>query len=85
LALQDFLVQLRSIGVFERKESTNQGEQNDPTTPGVNLSPNVLLASDHLRGSITRTTAGRLQSFAFAECVGEAEVNDLNVLLVVEE
>lgn len=43
----------------------------------------VLLASDHLRCSVARTSTRSFESFAFFVDVGQTKVNDFDVVMVV--
>lgn len=52
--LQDLLVQLGSVAIFKRQETTYQCVQDDAAAPGVNLNAVVILASYHLWSRVTR-------------------------------
>ena len=58
ITVQDLLVQLAGIRVFERKITASHSIQNDTTAPNIRVKAVVLLSSDHLWGSIARTSAG---------------------------
>lgn len=85
LAFEDLLVKLRGVWVLERQEPADEREEDDAAAPRVDLGTDVLAPGDHLRGRIARGSTGRLQGLLLCEGVGEAEVDDFDVLLVIEQ
>ncbi len=45
----------------------------------------VAFSGDHLRGCTTRASAGRLEQLTVFVGVGETEIDDLDLLLVIEQ
>lgn len=71
--------------VFERQVSADHCIQNDTAAPDVSSQSEVLLALNHFWGRVARTSAGRLQPLAVFVQVAEAEVDDFDVVVMVEQ
>lgn len=63
LPCQDLLVKFGSLGILERKTSTEHGIENDARTPDIHHDSLItILALNHLWSSIARRPTGGLQS-----------------------
>jgi hypothetical protein len=81
IAIQNLLIKLICIWVFEWQIAAEHREENDSARPNVDLEPNVLLASDHLRGCIARTSTGCLKCFmGWRVQIGQAKINNLQIV-----
>jgi len=85
LAAQDLLVQLGSRLVFEGQVARDHGEQNDTAGPDVHARAIVLQAVDHFRRRVTGRSARCLQHLVLLVGVAEAEIDQSNVFLVVQQ
>jgi hypothetical protein len=81
----DFFVEIGGLGVFERQVATDHGVENHATAPDVGLESVVAFASNHFGSSITGRPAGSLESGIGFVHVAEAEVDDLESEVVVEQ
>ena len=85
LALEDLFVELGSVRVFKWKEAANQSKKNDAATPGINLCPNILLASNHLRSCVTRRPACRLESIPLRKSIRKSKIHNLNIIIMIQQ
>lgn len=85
VAIQDFLVQIGCIRVFEGEIAADHREENDTTAPNVNVRAEVALPCNHLWRSVARGATGCFQSFSRFVGIGEAEIDYLDVLSMVEK
>lgn len=85
VAVQYFLVQLAGVRVLEWQVAARHRVQNDAGRPDIRVESVVTLAGNHLRRCVAWGAAGRFQRLAVAVHVGEAEVDYLDVVLVVEQ
>ena len=85
LAAQDFLVQLRSGLVFKRQIAGHHGEKDDAARPDIDPRTVVLQPVDHLRCCVAGRATGRFQHLTLLVGVAEAEIDQSNILLMVEE
>jgi hypothetical protein len=81
----DLFVQFVGIGVFEGEEAAQHGIQDDPAGPDIHPDALVSLSRDHLGRGVAGRPACGLQSLSRFVLVGEAEVDDLDVFVLVEE
>lgn len=85
LPLEDLLVELSRIGVLKRQEATDEREQYDAATPGIDLRADVLPARYHFGRRITRGSAGRFEGFLLCKGVRESEIDNLDILLMIQQ
>ena len=85
LATKDLLVKVGCVWVFEREVTAYHGEEDDTAAPYVDVGPEVALASYHLRSCIARGSACGFEGLSGLVGVGEAEINDLDVFLMIEK
>lgn len=85
LPRKDLLVESVSILVFEGQIATEQSVHNYSAGPDINIETVVMLASDHLGGGIARRPTGGLEFFAGLVLIGEAEVDYLDIFIVVKQ
>mmetsp|Transcript_27182 Transcript_27182/g.33812 ORF Transcript_27182/g.33812 Transcript_27182/m.33812 type:complete len:303 (+) Transcript_27182:888-1796(+) len=85
ICLDDLLIQLLRILILKGQVAANHRVQDDTRTPDVCTEAEVTLTADHLRGGIAGTTARCFELLAFLVEVAEAEIDELNVVVVVEE
>jgi hypothetical protein len=83
VTLQNFLIQVCCVGIFERKISTDQGEHDDTTGPYISIQSLIPKTSNHLRGSIARTATCCLESLTLLVSVGKSEIYNLDVLVLI--
>ena len=83
VAVQDLLVQLACVWVFEREVTASHGIEDDTTTPNVRIETVVLFASDHFRSCVAWTSTGSFQSLPFLVHVGQTKVNNFDIILVI--
>lgn len=81
----DLFVQFIGIGVFEGEEAAKHGIQDDPAGPDIDPHAFVSLSRDHLGRGVAGRPACGLQSLSRFVLVGEAEVHDFDVFILVEE
>ena len=85
LRLDNLLVELLRVLVFERKKPANHRVEDHPAGPNVCAKSVILLASDHLGRRVARTATSCLQFFARLVQITEAKVNNLDVVIVIEQ
>lgn len=73
------------VVVFEWQIAAHHGEQDDPATPDIDFKPMVLFAGDHLGCGVAGRPTGSLQHFVFLVGVAEAEVDNLEAILPVDQ
>lgn len=83
LGVQDFLVEIRRLLVFERQITAQHRVKHDATTPKIAHQPVVLLSGYHLGSGIAWASAGCPQGLSLLIQVTKTEVNDLEGLVVV--
>jgi hypothetical protein len=83
--LEDFLIKLLRILVFERQVAAHHRIEDDATRPDVCAQPEIPLPFDHLRRRIARTATSRLQSFSGVVEVAQPKVDDFDAVVVVEQ
>ena len=83
--LDDFLIQLLRVLVLKWQVATNHSVENHAARPDVRTKSVVALTPDHLGRGVAGTPAGCLQRFAFLVQITQAEVNQLDVVVVVEQ
>ena len=66
VARQNLLIQFVRVWVFEGQEPASHGVQDDAAGPDIRGESVVLLAGDHFRGRVARTSARCLQQTALA-------------------
>ena len=71
--------------VVKGKSAAQQGVEDDPTRPDVDLGPGVELARDDLRRGVVWRAATRPQELSVCHHVGQAKVSYLDVLLLVQQ
>lgn len=85
VGLQDFLVELLSVLVLEWEITTHHGIKYNATAPNVSTKPEVFFALDHFRSCVTRTTTGSLEPLVLLVKVAQAEVDDFDAIVVIEQ
>lgn len=85
LATQDFLVELARVLVLKGEKASEHREEDDAAGPDVDLRAEVPLTFNHFGRRVARTAARCLELHALFVRVGETEVDQLQVLLVVEQ
>ena len=70
--------------ILKGKVTADHGIQNYSTRPDVCPKPMVSLSSDHFWGGIAWTSTGSLELLVLLVEVAEAEVDELDVVVVVE-
>ena len=85
VTVQDFLVELACVGVFERKVATCHGVQDDAAAPNVRVETLVSFTCDHFRSGIAWTATCSFEHFTLLIHVGEAKVDNLDIVLVIQK
>ena len=85
LAAHDLLVEFVGVLVLKGEVAAEHGVEDDAAGPDVDAGALVAPARDHLGRSVARGPAGRFEPFARLVLVGQSEVHDLDVALVVEK
>lgn len=85
LTAQDFLVQFGRRLVFKREVACDHGEEDDAAGPHIDARPVVLETVNHFWCCVAGRAASCLQHLARLVGVAEAEVDQTNVFLVVEQ
>lgn len=80
VALQNLFIQLIRVIVFKWKVAAEHGVQNDTARPYVHLEALILFARNHLRSCITWTSTRGLKPLIELIHVGEAEIDDLDII-----
>lgn len=65
LSFYDFLVELFSVLVLERKVATDHRVKDHTARPNISSQSVILLASDHFGSSVAGTPTSRFQLFPF--------------------
>lgn len=81
----DLVEQLMHILILKRQPSTKHHIKNNPTTPNINLRPSIHAPSNDLWRSIIRTPTTRPQKIPIANLVGQAEISNLDVQVVIQQ
>ena len=85
IAIKDLLVELARVRILKWKVAACHRVQDDATAPNVGVESMIPLASDHLRSCVARTTTGSLESVLISIHVGEAEIHNFDIVLVIKE
>lgn len=85
LSRQNLLVKLAGIFVFKRQKAREHRKQDHSRGPHINATPVVQLALDHLGSGVAWRSTSSLESLSLLVGVGQAKVNQLQILLVVEQ
>lgn len=85
VAIEDLFVQFAGIWILEWEVAASHGIENDTCAPYIRIEPMVPLPGDHLRRRVAWTATGCLEHFTFLVHVGQTEVDDLDVVLVVKQ
>ena len=64
--------------------ATHHRKKNNPGAPEISLRSEILEAFDELRCGVARRTASSFQGLPCLISVTQAEVNNLDILVVVE-
>jgi len=84
IAVQDLLVELACVWVFERKVPTSHGVKDDTTAPNIRVKAMVLLTGDHFWSGIARTSTSSFESLSLLIHVRKTKINNFDVVLVIE-
>ena len=84
VSVEDLLVKIRRVWIFEGQVPTDQSKQDDSTAPNVNIRSMISLASNHLRSSIAGRATSSFQSLPSFISVRQPKIDYLYILLVVE-
>lgn len=85
VCLEDLLVQLFGVLIFEWQVSADHCVQDYSAAPDVSSKSQVLLALDHLWCSVARTAASCLEAFSLVVKVAQAKVDNFDGVVVVEQ
>ena len=85
VALLDLHEEYGQLLVIEGQTATDHGVKDNAAAPDVDLLTTVLLTRDDLRRSVVRRAASRAQRHAIFDRVGEAEVDQLDVVVLIEQ
>ena len=85
VTVQYLFVQSISIWIFKRQVATGHSIKNDAAAPNIRIEAIVPLSSNHFWSCIARTSTCCLQSLSFLIGVGEAEVDNFDVIFVIQE
>ncbi len=83
VTVQYLFIQSISVWVFKRQVTAGHGIKDDAAAPHIRVKAIVSLASYHLWSCIARTPACCLQSLSFLIGIGEAEVDNFDVIFVI--
>jgi hypothetical protein len=83
VTIKDFLVELVSIGVFERQIPTSHSVKNHTRAPNISLETLVTLACNHFWRSVAWTSTGSLQSLSCLVGITQSEIYYLNVFVII--
>lgn len=83
--IKNFLIQALRVGVFEWQVSIYHREQDNTRAPQVCLRPQILQAFDQLGRCIAWRAAGRGQLLTGLVHIAQAEIDHLEVKLLVEK
>lgn len=85
VAGENLLVEFACIRVFKGEVTASHGVENNSARPDVSVQAVVSLASYHLRSRVARRTTSSFEELSLLVSVGEAKVNDLNVVILVKQ
>ena len=85
LSIQDLVIQLIGLRVFERKETTYHSIDDNSTAPHIRRQAIVLLASHHFWSCIARTATCGLQKLTWFIRVTQTKINNLDVIEVIHQ
>ena len=83
VATQDFLVEFACIWVFKRQVAAGHSVENDAARPDVRIQAVISLPCYHLWSSVARRTASSFEQLSLLVSVRKAEINYLDVLVLV--
>lgn len=86
VSTKNFLIELRSVFVLERKKTTNHGKQYNSCTPDIHhdwLVGNFSL--NHLGGSIAGGSTGSPESFLYLVSIWQAKIDHSYCPVVVNK
>jgi hypothetical protein len=81
----DFCEESLDVVIFERKPTAEHDIENNTSTPNVDLRPCIQAASNDLGGGIIGTATACLEKIPVLDFVGETEIGDLNVEIIIEK
>ena len=81
----DFFEQVGDGLVVEGEGSTEEGIEDDPARPDVHFGPCVQIARDDLGGGVVGGAAGGAEEVAVFHDVAEAEIGELDVVVLGRE
>ena len=84
VARKNLFVQVARIGVLKWQVAAYEGEKDDADGPDIHVRAVVALASDHFGSCVARRTASSFQGLPCLISVTQAEINNLDILVVVE-
>eukprot|EP00429_Kryptoperidinium_foliaceum_P018166 CAMPEP_0176041802 /NCGR_PEP_ID=MMETSP0120_2-20121206/20739_1 /TAXON_ID=160619 /ORGANISM="Kryptoperidinium foliaceum, Strain CCMP 1326" /LENGTH=312 /DNA_ID=CAMNT_0017375211 /DNA_START=436 /DNA_END=1371 /DNA_ORIENTATION=+ len=82
---QDLFVEVRGVLVLKREIAADHREQDHTAAPQIAHLGDVLMPRNHFGRSIARRAACGAQPLAIAEQVAQAEVDDLDPVILVQE
>lgn len=83
VSIQNLLVQVPSVWIFEGQVATHEGKQNNSTGPNVNLRAEIPLSGNHFWSSVTWRSARCFQSFSCLVGIWKSEVHYFYLFFVV--
>ena len=84
-SLADFLEQHAQLVIVEGERAADHRVQNDSAGPDVDVLASIALATDDLGRCIVGRAAGRRERHAVLHRVGQAEVDQLDVVVFVQQ
>ena len=82
--LLDLAEKLRHVIIIEWETATDHRVEDDAARPDVDFSATIAQPADDLGCGIVGRSASRLQRKGVAHNVGQTEVNQSNVVVIVE-
>ena len=80
---KNLLVEVSCVRILKGEVPTDEGEHYHSTAPNIDIRAMVLLPSNHFRCGIAGTTTGCLECLSCLVGVAQAEVHNLDVLVLV--
>ena len=82
LALNDFFVEGRRVGVLEWQVAADHGVKNDSARPNVRFQPMVLLAAHHLGSRVAGRPARGVEQLPGLVAVAQTEVDNWILIML---
>ena len=85
ISIEDFLVEICCVGVFEGKVTANHRKKDYTTAPNVHVGTQISLSSYHLRGCIARRATSGFQCLSCFVGIWKSEIDYLNILSMIKK